>query len=161
MVEEHGIVTAIDKNGGAWVETQQQSVCGQCAANKGCGHKLLNKLPSSRKTASASSIKVRSEHSLQVGDTVVIGIPENTLVKGSLLVYLLPLIFMLFTCWLLKWQGFQEQVTILFGFISLFLSFYLLRKIINKTSFQQSLEPSVLKVLVPIQDAESPIVTSL
>ncbi|MCX4025497.1 SoxR reducing system RseC family protein [Endozoicomonas sp. SM1973] len=160
MVEEHGIVTAIDKSGGVWVETQQQSVCGQCAANKGCGHKLLNKLPS-RQVVSASSIKVRSDYSLQVGDAVVIGIPENTLVKGSLLVYLLPLVFMLFTCWLLKWQGYQEQVTILFGFVSLFLSFYLLRKIINKTSFQQSLEPSVLKVLVPIQDTESPLVTSL
>ncbi|WP_163835049.1 SoxR reducing system RseC family protein [Spartinivicinus ruber] len=161
MVEEHGIVTAIDNDGRAWVETNRQSVCGQCSANKGCGHQLLNKLQSSRQAAIVASVKVRSQYSLQVGDTVVIGIPENTLVKGSLLVYLLPLVFMLFICWLLKWQGYQEQVTILLGFVSLFSSFYLLRNIINKSSFQQSLEPCVLKVLVPIQNTETTIVTSL
>ena len=152
MVEEHGIVTAID-NDGVWVETHRQSVCGQCSANKGCGHQLLNKIQSSR-LATMTSIKAQSQLSLRVGDSVVIGIPENTLIKGSLLAYLLPLVFMLLICWLLTWQGYQESTIILFGFFSLFLSFYLLRSIIKKSSFQHSLEPQVLKVLVPIQNIE-------
>lgn len=158
MVEEHGIVTAID-NDGVWVETKRQTICGQCSANKGCGHKLLNNLQSSRQV-DITSIKAQSQLLLQVGDTVVIGIPENTLIKGSLLVYLLPLVFMLFTCWLVKWLGFQEPFTILFGFISLFLSFYLLRNIIKKSPFQTSLEPEVLKILVPTQNIEASTVVT-
>ena len=44
MLIETGRVVAVEANEEAlWVETIRQSTCGSCAANKGCGHGLLNR----------------------------------------------------------------------------------------------------------------------
>ncbi len=43
MITENAIVVSIDNNQ-TWIETQRKSVCGQCAANKGCGTSVLSKV---------------------------------------------------------------------------------------------------------------------
>ena len=90
MIEEQGKVVAV-KEDWAWVQTERKTVCGQCAANKGCGTSVLAKVFGNK----TSSIAVIKSLPVQVGDEVVIGIEENSLVKGSLLIYALPLVLLI------------------------------------------------------------------
>jgi sigma-E factor negative regulatory protein RseC len=93
MLKEVGRVAAIDHDA-LWVETIQRSTCGSCAAKKGCGQSLLTHLG-----ATPVYLRVllagRPSTAYQVNDTVTIGIPDEIVVRGSLLIYLLPLILML------------------------------------------------------------------
>ncbi|MFT5117660.1 MAG: sigma-E factor negative regulatory protein RseC, partial [Kiritimatiellia bacterium] len=88
MLEEEGRVVSIETDA-LWVETIQQSTCGRCAAKKGCGQSLLAKIG-----AKSSQLRVlidkQDETLYQLEDSVMIGIPENVVVNGSLFVYLLP-----------------------------------------------------------------------
>ncbi|MFT5420538.1 MAG: sigma-E factor negative regulatory protein RseC [Candidatus Endobugula sp.] len=92
MLEEEGRVVSIETDA-LWVETIQQSTCGRCAAKKGCGQSLLAKIG-----AKSSQLRVlidkQDETLYQLEDSVMIGIPENVVVNGSLFVYLLPLLLM-------------------------------------------------------------------
>ena len=93
MIKETGRVVAIERDG-VWVETIQQSACETCSAQKGCGQSLIAKA-----TGKTTAIRVLPGDCelelLQLGDDVVIGIPEQVVVNGTLLVYLLPLVAMI------------------------------------------------------------------
>ncbi len=87
MIEENAQVVQAE-GAFAWVETQRQSVCGSCAASKGCGTSALEQLLG-RRTA---RLRVLNRAGAAVGDRVVIGLREGALVQGSLAVYLVPLL---------------------------------------------------------------------
>jgi sigma-E factor negative regulatory protein RseC len=90
LVEEQAVVVDIDPHC-VWVETQRQSACGQCAANKGCGTSALQKVFGNKRNI----LPVTGDLPVAVGDKVVIGIDENSLVKGSIAVYAMPLVSMI------------------------------------------------------------------
>jgi len=94
MLIESGRVVALDKNG-LWVETIRRSTCGSCAVQKGCGHGLMNRLGDGRRSyVRVLPGDIPLEH-CAVDDEVEIGIPEDVLLRGSLLVYIMPLAVML------------------------------------------------------------------
>jgi sigma-E factor negative regulatory protein RseC len=86
MIEETATVAALDGQY-AWVETERRSTCNACAANRGCGTATLAKVLGRRRTR----VQVLNPLRAQVGESVVIGIPEDALVRGSLLLYVTPL----------------------------------------------------------------------
>lgn len=90
MVEEPGIVVSIDQTG-VWVETQRQSACGACAANKGCGSAVLQKVLGKKRNI----VRAVASMPVAVGDHVVLGLQEKALVKGSMLVYALPIVLII------------------------------------------------------------------
>ncbi|WP_455223503.1 SoxR reducing system RseC family protein [Kaarinaea lacus] len=90
MLEERATVVSVDGKT-VWVEVKRQSTCGQCAANKGCGSAALQKVLGNKRNI----FQVTGDLSVKVGDEVVIGINENAIVKGSLLVYALPILFII------------------------------------------------------------------
>ncbi|MEE4379566.1 MAG: SoxR reducing system RseC family protein [Candidatus Competibacteraceae bacterium] len=87
MIQEQARVVAIGE-GYAWVETQRQTSCGACSANKGCGTAALAKVLGQRRT----HIYALTQIPLKVGDEVIIGIAEQALLQSSLAVYLVPLL---------------------------------------------------------------------
>jgi len=89
MIEEFAKVVAFEGDD-VWVETQRQSACGQCAANKGCGTATLAKVLGNKRTR----VRVLNPRSTKVsiGDEIVVGIEEQALVRGSLAIYLAPLL---------------------------------------------------------------------
>lgn len=89
MITENAIVVSIDNNQ-TWIETQRKSACGQCSANKGCGTSVLSKVIGNKLT----KIKAINNINAQVGDEVVIGVNEQSLLKGAFVVYMLPLILL-------------------------------------------------------------------
>jgi sigma-E factor negative regulatory protein RseC len=90
LIEERASVVAIDGQS-VWVETQRASACGKCAANKGCGNAVLQKVVGNKRNV----VRVVSDVPVRVGDDVVIGISEDAIVKGSLMVYALPILLVI------------------------------------------------------------------
>ncbi|MFP6848698.1 MAG: SoxR reducing system RseC family protein [Pseudomonas sp.] len=88
MIEEQGRVVAVEA-GAVWVETLRKSTCSSCSVKAGCGQGLLDQLGAGGRRG---YVRALSDLHLSVGDAVVIGVREELLVRGSLLVYLLPLL---------------------------------------------------------------------
>jgi len=90
VIEEH--IEVVEVLGNQLVlQARTQSACGSCAVSKGCGTSLLSKVVGKKFTR----FQVDNDVNATVGDTVVIGIHEDALLKGSLVMYILPIVFML------------------------------------------------------------------
>jgi sigma-E factor negative regulatory protein RseC len=94
VLTETGRVVAVEP-GTLWVETIRQSVCGSCAAQKGCGHGLLNQIGDGHRNYLQLSSRSFSRNQFQIDDRVTIGVPERLMLRGSAVLYLLPLACML------------------------------------------------------------------
>ena len=89
MIEENAQVIEI-KGGRLILQAQRQSACGSCAANKGCGTSLLSKVVGQKFTRFQADNSINAN----VGDTVVVGLPEDALLKGSIVMYIIPILGM-------------------------------------------------------------------
>ena len=87
MIEETAWVVG-QEGDHIWVEAERKSTCGQCAASKGCGTGALATVLGRR----PMRMRARNTIDAHVGDQVVIGLQESALIKGSIAVYLLPLV---------------------------------------------------------------------
>lgn len=94
MLTETARVVAVEP-GKLWVETIRQSVCGTCAAQKGCGHGLLNQISDGHRNYLQVFTTDFSPDEFQIDDQVTIGVPERLMLRGSVVLYLLPLACML------------------------------------------------------------------
>lgn len=90
MIEELATVTAKDGSY-VWVQTQRQSACDSCSAQKGCGTSAVGKVVGKQYT----QVRVLNQLQAQVGDLVKVAMHEDLLVKSSIAVYLIPLVLML------------------------------------------------------------------
>lgn len=95
MLVETGRVVAVEADA-VWVETIRQSTCGTCAGRQGCGHGLLNRIADGR----SGLVRVLRGPSAdgwpcEVNDQVRISLPEQVILRGSVIVYMLPLLCML------------------------------------------------------------------
>ncbi|MCG5500535.1 SoxR reducing system RseC family protein [Ectothiorhodospira lacustris] len=117
MIEENARVIAVDEAGFAWVETQRKTACGSCSVQQGCGTSVIAKLFGQRR----SQVRVIDPVGVSLGDEVIVGLEESALVRGSLAVYILPLLFMLVFAalgqWL--WSGQSELPVVAAGLLGL------------------------------------------
>jgi len=90
MIEEQARVVAI-KGNQLVLQAQTQSACGSCSASQGCGTSLLAKVIGRKFTQFQAENNVNAI----VGDFVVVGIPEDALLKGSMVMYVVPVLGML------------------------------------------------------------------
>lgn len=90
MILETGRIVSIEADG-VWVETIQRSVCGSCKAEKGCGQSLMSKW-GGRTSYLWVLLDGRNPSDYHLGDEIQLGIPEDVIVKASLLAYVMPLI---------------------------------------------------------------------
>lgn len=109
MIEEQGRVVAVERDF-VWVETIRQSSCASCSARTGCGQHLSEKY---RTGSSFSYIKAISPWVVKEGDMVMVGIPEESLLKASFLVYLFPLLLMMAGIWLSSVMGAADWLLLL------------------------------------------------
>ena len=127
MIEETGHVVAVEGEH-AWVETERRSSCSSCSA-KGCGTGALSKVIGTK----VQRMKVLNPVDSQVGDTVILGIEEGVLIRGSLMVYIMPLLLMLAGGLLgqalaPQWGTEPEGPSLLFGLLGLVAGFLWLRR---------------------------------
>ena len=89
MITENATVIEIENNQ-TWIETQRKSACGECSANKGCGTSVLSKVIGNK----LSKMKAINKVDAKVGDEVLVGLNENSLLKGAFMTYLSPLLYL-------------------------------------------------------------------
>ena len=94
MLVENGRIVALESDG-AWVETLRQSTCGSCSARKGCGHGLLNEMGAANRNYVWVLPGDEGLDRFRLDDEVRIAIPEEVVLTGSFLVYVVPLVLML------------------------------------------------------------------
>lgn len=139
MIEETGRVVAVEQ-GAVWVETIRKSACDSCASQSGCGHSVLAKLGDGK-----NHVRVMNAFPLDVGDDVVIAVPEDVVVNGSFIAYFVPLIALLVFSAIGHWAWGVEGYTIGAGLFGLFGGFAIVRWHFLKYRNDPRYQPSVIK----------------
>lgn len=143
MIEETAKIVELEGEF-AWVETQRESACGACAVNKGCGTATIAKVLGKKRTR----VRAINRLNAKLGDEVVIGIQEQALVRGSIAVYAVPLVFLLLGGMLGEWLGQgsdSEWRAILFGLLGLGAGFLWLVRFSRKVRTSPSYQPEILR----------------
>ncbi|MDX1696739.1 MAG: SoxR reducing system RseC family protein [Thiohalobacterales bacterium] len=86
MIEESARIVGLEGEF-AWVESERTTTCGSCAARRGCGTGAIARVLGRKRLR----LRVVNSIDADIGDRVVIGIPESGVVRGSLAVYAVPL----------------------------------------------------------------------
>ncbi|NIR25935.1 MAG: SoxR reducing system RseC family protein [Gammaproteobacteria bacterium] len=133
----------------AWVETQRRSSCGSCAA-KGCGTGALSKILGGRR----QRLKVLNPVDAKAGEEVILGVREQDLLKGSLAVYIVPLLLMLagalFGEFLApQWEIEAEPLSLFFGLLGLIGGFFWLHRYNRALSRDGRLMAVILRKSTP------------
>jgi sigma-E factor negative regulatory protein RseC len=89
MIEERATVVSVE-SGAAWVQTERRTACSSCAANKGCGTGVIAKVVGRR----SPLVRALDPIGARPGESVIIGIGEDAVLRGSSAVYLVPLLAM-------------------------------------------------------------------
>ena len=147
MIEETGLIVEIDEQY-AWVEAASSSSCSHCSANQACGTASLQKWFKRK----PNRLRVVNNQDVKPGERVVIGIPEQALVKGSFMIYMLPLLFLIAGAFfgryldsLLGW-GYKDAASMFFGLLGLVSSFrYLQKHYQHKSGRQAQYQPVILR----------------
>ena len=145
MIEETATVVAVEGEY-ALLQTQRQSACQSCSVKAGCGTSVVSQVVGQR----SSQLKVENTLDVKVGDELVIGLLENSLVKGSLLIYALPILLMLSAGLLGDYlaQNYHYNRDLLgagFALTGLILSLPLVRWGINRTALKQQMQPHMIR----------------
>jgi sigma-E factor negative regulatory protein RseC len=150
MVEESGIVLSVS-DGFAEVETVRTSSCTACQAKSACGHHAIAKVSSSNRMR----MMVSDTFASQVGQEVVVGIPEDTLLKASIWMYLVPLLGLVLGAVLPSLVSDESIFAAIGSILGLAMGLYFARKVslahVNDPDFQ----PKILSIKTkPIQNID-------
>lgn len=127
MLSETGTIIAVDTDG-VWVETLQQSACGQCKARHGCGQKMLATAESRLTRIKALYGEYTPRVSPQLGQEVTIGVDANAMVRGALFSYGIPLAAMLLAVVMATLITEQELVAVIASALGLFVGGLIVRR---------------------------------
>lgn len=100
----------------AWIDAQRRSTCSSCAVQKGCGTGALAKVLGQRKLEMIALNRVGA----RPGDRVVVGIAGAALLKGSLAVYMVPLLLFFAMALLGQTMAHNLQASAVEGWVILF-----------------------------------------
>ncbi|EZQ18804.1 transcriptional regulator [Pseudomonas sp. G11-1] len=139
MIEEQARVLSVEQ-GAVWVETIRRSACSSCQARAGCGQSLLQRLGGARR----GLIRALDDRACRVGEEVVIGIPENAMLRGSSLIYMVPLLGLFSFALLAQVFGAGEPSIILAGFSGLGLGFVAMRWYAGRLDADPDFTPQVV-----------------
>lgn len=148
MIEEQAQV--VETRGDQLVlQAQTKSACGSCAASKGCGTSVLSKVIGRKFT------RFHADNSIdaKVGDTVVVGISEDALIKGSVMMYVVPIVGMLLSALAAEYylDAFVEHRDLsiaVSGIMGLATGAYLAKWYFQRQSSLQRFTPVVLRKII-------------
>lgn len=145
MIEEIATVSAVYEDQ-VEVVCFSKSACGQCKQNSHCGTGIVSKaLP-----ARDHRFVIRTDLTLTVNQQVRIGIPEHSLLRSVLLVYLLPLLLVMSGALLASiGLGLGDGGTILGAAIGGTLGFMLASRWANRSG-RLATEPVIIDALLPM-----------
>lgn len=147
MIEEVGRVIAIEQ-GEILVETEIKTTCGSCQAQSDCGTGAIARALTPR----SETLRFQTDLPVEVGSRVRLGIPEDALLKASLLLYIVPLFGLvlsaaLFNSLLPAIGIHSEWVLVLMTLVSTLATFVALSRYIKRQE-QRQYRPLLLGVLL-------------
>jgi len=147
MLTETGRIVAIQADG-VWVETIRSSTCGACSLQKGCGHGLLSRIGEGRRGYIKVLPGALSLSDCSVNDRVRISIPEEVILRGSAVVYMVPLSCMLLGAGLSAglWPGGTDLAAMVGALVGLGTGLVLVRWHAWRHRYDSSLQPTLLDV---------------
>lgn len=148
MISETGRIVAIEPDG-LWVETIQRSTCGSCAAEKGCGQSLMARLMGHTSYLWVL-LEGRDSADYRLDQEIQIGVPETVVVKGSLFVYMTPLLGMLGGAGLAQHLWGSDGYSALGALVGLLAGGVLVRWRAHQTRYDRRLQPVLLDERQPV-----------
>ena len=89
MIEERAVILSLDNaSSNATLEIERKNACGLCGQTRGCGNSIWGKLFAHQ----SSAFKAQNRINAKVGDSVIVGINEQALLKSAVLLYIVPLV---------------------------------------------------------------------
>ena len=148
MIEEQAQVVEI-RGAQLILQAQTQSACGSCSARKGCGTSVLAKVVGRKFTRFQAENNIDAE----VGDTVVVGISEDALLKGSLVMYVIPILGMLLFAlagdhFLAAVMDYRDLAIAASGIMGLVFGSLMSKWYFQRQSSAQSFTPVVLRKII-------------
>lgn len=86
MIEERAIVVGVQGQT-IEIQMQRQSACSHCELSQGCGTGAIGRMLGHR----SKPLLIESTLNLKPGDHILLGMPDRSFLKASLLIYGLPL----------------------------------------------------------------------
>ena len=147
MLTETGRIVAIQEDG-VWVETIRSSTCGACSLQKGCGHGLLSRIGEGWRGYIKVLPGTLALSDCAVNDRVRISIPEEVILRGSAVVYMVPLLSMLLGAGLSAglWPDGADLGAMLGALLGLGAGLALVRWHAWRHRYDSSLQPTLLEV---------------
>lgn len=136
MNQEWVTVCAVQADG-IWVESQRLSACDSCKAQAGCGQKTLTKL------GQPVRLWLPEVGDYQLGQQLLLELPQGGLARSALMLYGLPLVFLLVSAMLGRlWLSDFEAV--IFALFSLGLGLWCARLVSQRYRhwWQPKIHPS-------------------
>ncbi|MDM8549363.1 SoxR reducing system RseC family protein [Desulfobacterales bacterium HSG2] len=141
MATETGIVTKLGSTT-AWVKTTKTSACESCAAKDGC-HTLGG--------GKEMEVEAINTAKAKVGDRVVIGFKDASLIKASFLIYIFPILSMIAGAVIgekiAEVYGFTASaLSVTGGFLFFLLAFLIVKSVGTKLSAKNEYRPKIIRI---------------
>ena len=118
MIEQQATVVEVDDDR-VMLQAARQSTCSSCQLKQGCGTGLLAKHVGQR----FSKIVVNKTTDVEIGQQRTVVIPEQTLLQGAALMYLLPLGLLFLFSMVARILALGEGFEIILGLVGLISGF--------------------------------------
>ncbi len=145
MIEQTAVVIEVSEDL-ARVRVQRQSTCGGCQAKTACGTNAFAKVLGNK----FSEVSVLNSIKAEPGDVVRIGLRESVMLKSALLVYVFPLMSLLFGALalhainILLNLNMGQLPIIAGGLMGLIVAFVLIKKIMSRRLHDERYQPVIL-----------------
>lgn len=129
---------------GRWVEIQmqRQSACNHCELNQGCGTGAIGRLLGHR----SKPLLIESSFDLEPGDQVILGMPDSSFLKASLLIYGLPLISLILSAIVGQWLFEASELKVLVMATLGFGGGFLVSARLARKNFASQFDPRILEI---------------
>lgn len=141
MVKEWATVVRW-QNGRALLRYGSSSGCGSCGARKTCGSYALSKIGPNTE----HELEIAIEQPLVEGQKIEVGIPEGSLIRSALLVYLTPILGLFIFAGLAQAFDFEQFWIAISGIIGGIIGFYIARRLASNWRDDEAFQPVVLQI---------------
>jgi len=151
-MEELAEVTAIE-NGMISVVSQVKSSCSSCSQVSTCASGQVAKaIPHKKSSFTLPQSALLNNELVQVGDCVVLTLPEIDVLQSAWQVYLLPILGLLSFSALGQWLVVQsmlnhELLALSLGLIGGYIGYRIAKHLQNNPKHQKNLQPKILRVI--------------
>ena len=133
------------QNGRALLRYGSSSGCGSCGARKTCGSYALSKIGPNTE----HELEIAIEQPLVVGQKIEVGIPEGSLIRSAMLVYLTPILGLFIFAGLAQSFDFNQFLVAVSGVLGGVIGFYTARKFASHWRDDDAFQPVVLQIGLP------------